>query len=104
MAAATANPPDDRQLAHLLPVVKRLGLQRDKALESRFTVADLEEMVLRGAAMRRIRRAIRDDDDQAIRQAAYPDVTGALALLTETERRRIEEARARRIAARTGAV
>lgn len=102
--AASANPPDDRELAHLLPVVKRLGLQRDAMLASRFTLEDLQSMVLRGAAVRRIRRAIREDDDQAIRQAAYPDVTGALALLTGDERSRVEQARSRRIAARTGAM
>ena len=101
--AATANPPDDRQLAHLLPVYKRLGLQRDSLLASQLTLEDLEAMVVRGAAVRRIRRAIRDNDDQAIRQSAYPDVTGALTLLTDAERWRVEVARSRRIAARTGA-
>jgi hypothetical protein len=84
--------------------VKRLGLQRDTLLTSQFTFEDLQSMVLRGAAVRRIRRAIRDDDDQAIRQAAYPDVTGALTLLSNRERARVEEARSRRIAARSGAM
>lgn len=103
VAAASADPPDDRELAHLLPLAKRLGLQRDPALTRRFSFDDLEAMVLRGAAARRIRRAIRDDDDAAIRQAAYPDVNGALSLLTDEERERVETARSRRIAARAGA-
>lgn len=103
VTAASADPPDDRELAHLLPFAKRLGLQSDPALARRFAFDDLERMVLRGAAARRIRRAIRDDDDAAIRQAAYPDVNGALSLLTDEERRRVETARSRRIAARAGA-
>ena len=103
VAAASADPPDDRELAHLLPLAKRLGLQRDPALARRYAFNDLETMVLRGAAARRIRRAIRDDDDAAIRQAAYPDVTGALSLLTDEERERVDTARSRRIAARAGA-
>ncbi len=103
VAAASADPPDDRELAHLLPLAKRLGLQRDPALTRRYAFNDLETMVLRGAAARRIRRAIRDDDDAAIRQAAYPDVTGALSLLTDEERERVDTARSRRIAARAGA-
>lgn len=103
VAAASADPPDDRELAHLLPLAKRLGLQRDPSLTRRFAFDELEVMVLRGAGVRRIRRAIRDDDDAAIRQAAYPDVNGALGLLTDEERERIELARSRRIAARAGA-
>lgn len=98
--AATASPPDDRQLAHLLPVAKRLGLTHDPAFRGELSFQKLEAMVLRGAAVRRIRRAIEQDDDHAIRQAAYPDVTGALELLTQDELERIETAQSSRIVAR----
>jgi hypothetical protein len=102
LEAASSNPPDDRQLAHLLPVARRLGLERDPGLTREFSFQDLQDMVVRGAAVRRIQRAIRDDDDQAIRQAASPDGAGAMGLLSPGERRRVELARSRRIAARTG--
>lgn len=94
--AAEVDPPDDRQLAHLLPVAKTMGLAHDPMLRDDLSFERLEAVVLRGAALRRIRQAIAGDDDQAIRQAAYPDVTGALDHLTDDERERVEIARARR--------
>lgn len=94
--AADADPPDDRQLAHLLPVAKTMGIARDPALQGEYALEQLEAAVLRGAAVRRIRAAIAADDDQAIRQAAWPDVTGAVDMLTDEERERLEQARARR--------
>lgn len=102
LEAASSNPPDDRELAHLLPVARRLGLERHPTLTRDFSFQDLQDMVVRGAALRRIQRAIRDDDDQAIRQAVTPDVADALSLLSAAERRRVDEAMARRVAARTG--
>src|SRR5690606_21057180 len=94
--AADADPPDDRQLAHLLPVAKTMGIARDLALQGEYALERLEAAVLRGAAVRRIRAAIAADDDQAIRQAAWPDVTGAVDMLMDEERERLEQARARR--------
>jgi serine/threonine protein kinase len=98
--AAKSDPPDDRQLAHLLPVAKSLGLSHDPALRDDLAFERLEAMVLRGAAVRRIRHAIAEGSDQDIRQAAYPDITGALEMLTDEERSRVETARARRNVAR----
>jgi hypothetical protein len=98
--AAQSDPPDDRQLAHLLPVAKSLGLSHDPAFRDDLAFDRMEAMVLKGAAVRRIRHAIAEGNDQDIRQAAYPDITGALEMLTDEERVRVETARARRNVAR----
>jgi hypothetical protein len=92
VTAATAEPVDDRQLAHLLPVAKSLGLAHDPRLRDELAFERLERLVLRGAAVRRIRNAITQNDDAAIRQAAYPDVADAHAALTFAERERVEAA------------
>lgn len=94
MAAAMAEPVDDRQLAHLLPVAKTMGLMHDAALQGDLAFDRLQALVLRGAAVRRIRRALASGDDRAVRGAAYPDVSGALDALTDDERARVEAARA----------
>lgn len=96
LEAAMASPVDDRSLAHLLPVAKTMGLMADPAFQDEYAWSRLEALVVRGAAVRRIRRALATDDDRAIRRAAFPDVAGALEALTETERARIEAATAHR--------
>lgn len=94
--AARKSPPDDRALAALVPHLKDLGMSHDPALRGDYSLDRLEAMIVRGAAVRRIRRGIEQDDDRAIRLAAFPDATGALALLTPEERERVEIARARK--------
>lgn len=101
IAAATANPPDDRQLATLLPVAKTLGLARDPQLTGELAFERLEAQVLRGAALRRIRKAIASGDDVVIRQAAWPDVADAHSALTPGELARIAVARERTAPRRT---
>jgi hypothetical protein len=96
MAAANADPVDDRQLAHLLPVAKTMGLIHDPLLQGELAWDRLQAMVVRGAALRCIRRAIAADDDVVIRRAAFPDVTGALEQLTTEERARVDSALQRR--------
>lgn len=96
LAAASADPVDDRQLAHLLPVAKTMGLMHDPVLQGELTWDRLQAMVVRGAALRRIRRAIAADDDRAIRKAAFPDITGALEYLTDDERARVDSTLKRR--------
>jgi hypothetical protein len=94
--AASGRPVDDRQLAYLLPVAKTMGLMHNPAFHGAYAWDRLQAIVLQGASLRRIRRAIATDDDRVIRQAAFPDVTGAVAMLTNEERARVEVARARR--------
>lgn len=94
--AASKAPPDDRVLAALVPRLKEHGLTHDPALRGEYSIDRLEQIVVRGAAIRRIRRGIDHDDDRAIRLAAFPDTTGALAMLTPAERERVELARARK--------
>ena len=89
-------PPDDRALASLVPRLKELGISHDPALRGDVSLDRLEAMIIRGAAVRRIRRGIEQNDDRAIRLAAFPDATGALALLTSQERERVDIARARK--------
>lgn len=102
LAAAAAQPPEDRQLAHLLPAAKRLGLMHDPAIRDIWGWDDLEAIVARGAAVRRIRTALKSGDDRRIRLAAFPDLTGAIELLTDRERRRVESVRpARHVAPAT---
>lgn len=95
-SAARKSPPDDRRLASLLPRVKELGIAHDPVLRGELAYDRLEQMIVRGAAVRRIRRGIALNDDRAIRLAAFPDTTGALSLLTSEERIRVDEARARK--------
>ncbi len=94
--AANQTPPDDRTLAALVPRLKEQGVAHDPALRGEYSIDRLEQIVVRGAAVRRIRRGIDHDDDRAIRLAAFPDTTGALAMLTPAERERVELARARK--------
>lgn len=94
--AARRDPPDDRKLASLIPQVKAMGVAHDPALRGDLSLDRLEQLVLRGAAARRIRRGIAMDDDRAIRLAAFPDTTGALSLLTAEEQERVDTARARK--------
>ena len=94
--AARKSPPDDRSLATLVPQLKEQGIAHDPALRGDFSLDRLEAMIIRGAAVRRIRRGIEHDDDRAIRLAAFPDATGALALLTSAERERVNLAHARK--------
>lgn len=96
IAAAKLSPPDDRALASLVPQLKSLGIAHDPALRGNYSLDRLQAMIIRGAAVRRIRLGIKHDDDRAIRLAAFPDSTGALALLTSAERERVETARARK--------
>ena len=94
--AADKEPPDDRALAAILPRIKEQGIAHDPALRGDYSLDRLEAIILRGAAVRRIRRGIDHNDDRAIRLAAFPDTTGALSLLTPEERQRVEVARARK--------
>lgn len=94
--AARKSPPDDRTLASLVPQLKEQGIAHDPALRGDFSIDRLEAMIIRGAAVRRIRRGIENNDDRAIRLAAFPDASGAIALLTDAERERVEIARARK--------
>ncbi len=94
--AAGKNPPDDRALASLVPMLKEHGMAHDPALRGDYSIDRLEMIILRGAAVRRIRRGIEHDDDRAIRLAAFPDTTGALGQLTPDERARVDIARARK--------
>ena len=94
--AAAKNQPDDRALAALVPLLKEHGIAHDPALRGEYSLDRLEAIIIRGAAVRRIRRGIEHDDDRAIRLAAFPDSTGALSLLTPSERERVDIARARK--------
>lgn len=94
--AANQTPPDDRALASILPQIKEQGVAHDAALRGDYSLDRLEAIIIRGAAIRRIRRGIDNEDDRAIRLAAFPDTTGALALLRPEERQRVELARARK--------
>lgn len=94
--AAKKSPPDDRALAALVPRLKEYGIAHDPALRGDYSLDRLEAMIIRGASVRRIRRGIEHDDDRAIRLAAFPDATGALALLKPEERERVDLARARK--------
>ena len=94
--AADMQPPDDRALAAILPRIKEQGIAHDPALRGDYSLDRLDAIILRGAAVRRIRRGIDHDDDRAIRLAAFPDNTGALALLSPDDRQRVELARARK--------
>lgn len=96
LGAAKKSPPDDRALASLIPRLKEYGIAHDPVLRGDYGLDKLEEMVTRGAVVRRIRRGIEHDDDRAIRLAAFPDATGALALLNAEERERVNLARARK--------
>lgn len=94
--AASMVPPDDRTLASLVPRLKEHNMAHDPALRGEFGIDRLEAMIVRGAAVRRIRRGIEQNDDRAIRLAAFPDATGALDLLSPAERERVDAARARK--------
>lgn len=94
--AVRANPPDDRSLASLVPRLKEMGIAHDPALRGDYSIDKLEAIIIRGAALRRIRHAIEQNDDRAVRLAAFPDTTGALAWLSTAERERVEAARARK--------
>ncbi|MCA9835009.1 MAG: hypothetical protein KC435_13735 [Thermomicrobiales bacterium] len=94
--AASKNPPDDRSLAAIVPRLREMGIAHDHALRGEYGIDRLQAIIVRGAAVRRIRRAIAQDDDRAIRLAASPDTTGALKLLTPAERERVDIARARK--------
>lgn len=96
ISAAEKSPPEDRALAALVPQLKEQGIAHDPALRGEYSLDRLEQIIIRGAALRRIRRGIDHDDDRAIRLAAFPDTTGALSLLTPAERERVEIARARK--------
>ncbi len=96
ISAARMSPPDDRALASLVPRLKEQGIAHDPALRGEYSLDRLEAMIIRGAAVRRIRRGIDHDDDRAIRLAAFPDATGALSLLSPEERARVDTARARK--------
>jgi hypothetical protein len=78
-----------------LPVARTLGLAHDPQLTGDLAFERLEAEVQRGAALRRIRKAIASGDDVAIRQAAWPDVADAHGALTPEELARIEAARER---------
>lgn len=96
ISAAQKQPPDDRALAAIVPQMKEMGVSHDPALRGDFSIEKLEAMIIRGAAIRRIRRGIEQNDDRAIRLASSPDTTGALKLLTAAERERVEIARSRK--------
>lgn len=93
IGAASQSPPDDRALAQIVPQLRQQGIAHDPALRADYSIDRLEAMIIRGAAMRRIRYGIRQNDDRAIRLAAFPDTTGALQLLLPEERQRVELAR-----------
>lgn len=94
--SASKNPPDDRTLASIVPRLQEMGIAHDHALRGEYGIDRLQAIIVRGAAVRRIRRAIAQDDDRAIRLASSPDTTGALKLLTPAERERVDIARARK--------
>jgi hypothetical protein len=93
VAAGSADPVDDRQLSRLLPVARMMAMQDHPAFTGDVSWAALEGHVARGAALRRIRRAIDHGDPKAIRAAAFPDITGALDILATREREIVERSR-----------
>lgn len=95
--AARSSPPDDLRLASLLPIAEQFGLAHDPQLSDDLAWDALQQIVLRGAQVRRIRAAISRGDDRLIRQAAQPDPTGALDQLTPEERTRVQQALARKL-------
>jgi len=94
--ASEADPIDYARIAQLLPAVKALGLERDPRIGEEGLVERLEDHLVRMAHMRRIRAAIARDNDTAIVSAAVPDPRDAIALLTEAERARVQQAIAAR--------
>ncbi len=89
--AAQSDPPDYRRLARLLPAARAaMGAGLSGADDLDF--ARLERETLRAAALARLREALASGDPAVIRAAAHPDPFGALALLTDEERRAVQSA------------
>jgi len=92
LTAAKATPIDVGRLAQLVPAGKTLGVHQDPRLRGEFSLARLEERLVRHAHTTRIRAAIARDDDTAIVVAAVPDPYGVLDEMDEGERARIASA------------
>jgi DNA-binding TFAR19-related protein (PDSD5 family) len=96
IAAAAQEPMDRAKLAHLLPAVRALGLERDPRFGEPDWFEQLESQVVRYAHLRRIQAAISRDNDIAILTAIEPDPHQAVELLRPEERQRVEIARSNR--------
>jgi hypothetical protein len=96
IAAADQQPMDRAKLAHLLPAVRALGLERDPRFGDPDWVEAIERQVVRHAHLRRIQAAIGRDNDIAILAAIDPDPHQAIDLLEPAELERVERARAGR--------
>ncbi|HYJ12210.1 MAG TPA: hypothetical protein VEW66_01370, partial [Thermomicrobiales bacterium] len=94
--AAAQEPMDRAKLAHLLPAVRALGLERDPRFGEPDWFEQIERQVVRFAHLRRIQAAIRRDNDIAILAAIEPDPYEAFELLEPAEQQRVALARANR--------
>ncbi|MBA3415367.1 MAG: hypothetical protein H0U10_09105 [Chloroflexia bacterium] len=99
---ADGDPADALRLARLLPAARALlaaasgsgpgsgsGSGFDPARDG-FDLEALERRVLRAAHLARLREALAAGDDEEIAAAAWPDLYGAIELLSAGERERVE--------------
>lgn len=88
--AAEAEPMDYGRVAQLLPAIRALGLEGDPRLTGDLDPRRLAHELVRNAHLRRLRIALRRDDDVAIAVAALPDPHDAYGLLKDAEKERVD--------------
>lgn len=88
--AAEAEPMDYGRVAQLLPAIRALGLEGDPRLAGTLDPRRLAHELVRNAHLRRLRIALRRDDDVAIAVAALPDPHDAYGLLQDDEKERVD--------------
>jgi hypothetical protein len=88
--AAEAEPLDYGRLAQLLPAIRALGHEGDPRLTGPVDPRRLARELVRNAHLRRMRIALKRDDDVAIAVAALPDPYDAYHLLRPAEQMRVD--------------
>jgi serine/threonine protein kinase len=88
--AVEARPVDYGRIARLLPAIRALGLEGDPRLTGPIEPRHLARELVRNAHLRRIRIALKRDDDVAIAVAALPDPYDAYHLLRTDEQLRVD--------------
>lgn len=88
--AADAEPMDYGRVAQLLPAIRALGLEGDPRLTGELDPRRLAHELVRNAHLRRLRIALKRDDDVAIAVAALPDPHDAYGLLGPDEKERVD--------------
>lgn len=88
--AAEAEPMDYGRVAQLLPAIRALGLEGDPRLSGTIDPRHLARELVRNAHLRRLRIALKRDDDVAIAVAALPDPYDAYGLLQTNEQARVD--------------